>query len=97
MTLLHAYTGPTSEPPGDAFKARVAGKSLGELLAIRGDLAERISHFDGSQNEWHDRTVSEGTTPGAHPMFRDLEMERVARLRGEFAYVTDVIAQGGIA
>jgi len=69
----------------EAFKARIAGKRLGEALAVRLDLQEQISHFDSAPNDWHDAE------------HRDKAMTRLARLRRELVYVTGEIERGAYA
>lgn len=88
MTLLPTYIPPATaaKPSLAAIKAATTGKTLGELLAIRQDLAERVRQLEGP-NEWH---LDTETHSGRQR--RDVEMERLARLKAEFAFVTDKIA-----
>jgi hypothetical protein len=87
MTLLPTYMPPATaaKPSLAAIKAATTGKTLGELLAIRGDLEQRIRQLAGP-NEWHHDIE---TYSGRQR--RDVEMERLVRLRAEFAYVTDKV------
>jgi len=92
MTLLSAHVPPkNAEVSLEAIKARVVGKTAGELLGIRTDIAEQLSHFDSAPNDHHaDWDYVRGRER------RDMEMERVARLRAEFAYLTDLLESGSV-
>jgi hypothetical protein len=87
MTLCPPYKHPATaaKPSIAAIKAATTGKTLGELLAIRGDLAERIRQLEAG-GEWH-----MGVDEASGVLPRDAAMECLARLRAEFAFVTDKV------
>jgi hypothetical protein len=84
------YVLPPPDPEREArelepFKARLAGKTTGEALAMRLDLEGQIAQLTAPGNDWHDEAL------------RDEAMARLARLRRQFAHVTAEIERGAYA